>query len=408
LGSAALALDNIQGNVVPGFNKDHQAFVFVHFRGREEGRNWLAALQPRLASASDVAQFRRLIHQADAGAPGYPRATWSNVALSFAGLRLLRPADNLTGFSAAFRGNRVPGANPTVITRAIHALLIIAADRDDELAAALVQHQQEMASAGVEVVLTLRGDTLPGALRGHEHFGFRDGVSQPRIAGTDWGTGQPVSPGEFVLGYPDEAGKLSGAGLPAWSKNGSFLAFLQLQQHVTAFWSAMQQAARHSVAQPEDLAAWIVGRKHDADGTQLSEPPARTAHIGRAYSRWLPDAQRHRVIRRGIPYGPPLPEGQPDDGQERGLFFVTYQADLNRQFEHVWTRWLGDPDFPMRSAGTDALVGQAPNTARPATAASNARPGAYVSLSLPAFVTPRYGGYFFAPDIQALPRLSNV
>jgi deferrochelatase/peroxidase EfeB len=28
---------------------------------------------------------------------------------------------------------------------------------------------------------------------------------------------------------------------------------------------------------------------------------------------------RRRMIRRGAPYGPPLPEGAPDDGVERGI-----------------------------------------------------------------------------------------
>src|SRR3712207_8404725 len=52
--------------------------------------------------------------------------------------------------------------------------------------------------------------------------------------------------------------------------------------------------------------------------------------------RWLPPGEqaRHRLIRRGIPYGPPLSADAADDGG-RGLLFLAYQADLARQFEHV-------------------------------------------------------------------------
>ena len=36
---------------------------------------------------------------------------------------------------------------------------------------------------GIQVLFTQRGDNLPGNLQGHEHFGFKDGISQPGIRG---------------------------------------------------------------------------------------------------------------------------------------------------------------------------------------------------------------------------------
>jgi len=437
VGSAGLDLDDIQGNVMPGFSKDHQAFVFVRFRGVDEGRKWLVESQPHIASARAVDRYRSLYrspraresqpHPSQVGALAHPTATWVNVALSFAGLRLVAQANTLTRFSGAFRTNRIPGADPAAIIGRVHALLIIAADQVGDLETELAQQRLRMASVGVDAVLTLRGDTLPGALRGHEHFGFKDGISQPRIAGTPWGTGSPVARGEFVLGYPDQTGQPSGTELPSWTKNGSFLAFLQLHQHVATFWMEMKQTARQFGVGPDEVAGWIVGRKRDAAGTQLNDPPARVSHIGRGYSRWVPDAQRHRVIRRGIPYGPPLPDGQRDDGLDRGLFFVTYQADLERQFEHVWKVWLNGPDVPMPAGGRDVLVGQPPpdgkpelfdgfatprvssaNQLRPGLAAKAGQNGGVVNLRLPAFVTPRGGGYFLAPSISALGTLAGL
>src|SRR5262249_9816458 len=74
----------------------------------------------------------------------------------------------------------------------------------------------ERVVSGLEVILRQDGDTLKGPLRGHEHFGFRDGISQPGIRsklpdGTfltpsqnplDAGQGKPgqdlLWPGEFV------------------------------------------------------------------------------------------------------------------------------------------------------------------------------------------------------------------
>jgi Dyp-type peroxidase family len=418
-----LDLENIQGNIVPGFSKDFQTFVVVRFAGADEGRTWLAAMQSQLASANELRGFRiaftslkaRKPHAEarDDGALRHVSATWVNLALSCAGLRLLVGASGIARFSPVFRTNHVPGAESG---EDHHALLIVAADHADNLDAELARQRQRMASAGVDEIFAFRGATLTGDQRGHEHFGFKDGISQPKIAGTPWGSGPPVAAGEFVLGYPDQTGQASGAGLPAWTQNGSFLAFVQLQQHVATFWSVMRQQARQFGVAPEDVAAWIIGRRRDACGTPISEPPARVSHIGRGYSRWLPpsEALRHRIIRRGIPYGPAWVEGEPDDGG-RGLLFVAYQADIERQFEHVWAKWLNAPGFPIPGAGRDALVGQASwpvqpalTGTRPAVAMRTGQAAGMVRMSLPAFVTPRYGGYFFAPAIDALAEIAST
>ena len=416
----SLDLETIQGNIVPGFSKDYQAFVLVGVQGAGPGRAWLGALQAELTPATEVQRFKQTFselrarspHQGehDAGALRHLSATWVNVALSFAGVQLLGGASAVAGLPTTFRGNRVPGVAAAAQPE-VHAMLIVGADRLQDLEDELGHQRQRFSDMGVTEVQTLRGATLPGDLRGHEHFGFKDGISQPRIAGTDWGKGAEVAAGEFILGYPDQTQQVSGATLPAWMQNGSFLAFLQLQQHVATFWKAMAQQAEGLGVQPEVLASWLVGRTEAGD--KVSKPPSRLSHIGRSYSRWLApsEALRHRIIRRGVPYGPPWTPGEADGAADRGLLFVAYQADLERQFEHVWTKWLGDANFPQPGAGTDSLVGQtsavqpgisAPWTAaitRPTAVTRADQMGGLASLRLPSFVTPQYGGYFFSPAI---------
>ena len=101
-----------------------------------------------------------------------------------------------------------------------------------------------------------------------------------------------------------------------------------------------------------------------------------------------------------------LPDGitlRSVSGWEKGN--TAYQADLERQFEHVWAQWLNSPSFPVPGAGKEALVGQSPPTGkRPAVASRWGQGGASVHLSLPTFVHPRLGAYFFAPGIDALVR----
>ena len=48
------------------------------------------------------------------------------------------------------------------------------------------------------------------------------------------------------------------------------------------------------------------------------------------------------MIRRGIPYGDPLPEGAEDDGADRGVIFMCLQASIARQFEFVQSQWVND------------------------------------------------------------------
>jgi Dyp-type peroxidase family len=414
-----LDLSDIQGNIVPGFNKDHQAFVLVRFQSGESGQKWLAALAPEIASAKEVDGFnvafssmrsRRSVDPShrDGGSLDSISATWVNLAISFAGLRVLPGVGNVASFPQTFRSTRVPGVPATPTLADLHALLIVASDQPADLVIELERQRQRMLACGVLEVTLFRGDTLPGERRGHEHFGFKDGKSQPAIAGTAFGNGLPVAAGEFILGRPDQTGRPSGSGLPAWTRNGSFLAFLKLEQHVTTFWSAMREHAKQVGAQPDDLASALVGRKRD--GTPVDKEPSRMSHIGRGYSRWLPstDASRHRLIRRGVPYGAPLSNGQPENG-ERGLLFLAYQADLVRQFEHVWGQWLNGPDFPVPGAGRDALVGHLPGqgaTLRPASIPRPGQKGSSIAFRLPEFVTPRYGGYFFAPSISALSSLA--
>ncbi|HEY9602133.1 MAG TPA: Dyp-type peroxidase, partial [Allocoleopsis sp.] len=140
-------------------------------------------------------------------------------------------------------------------------------------------------------------------LPGHEHFGFKDGISQPGIRGrlstsnelftprlidsanplsVDFSRpGQPlVYPGQFVFGYPTQRkrdsrtpGDEAKAG-PDWCTNGSFLVYRRLRQDVPLFWRTMKSEAER-LSQLEQanldavhLASILVGRWRS--GTPIS------------------------------------------------------------------------------------------------------------------------------------------
>jgi hypothetical protein len=92
----------------------------------------------------------------------------------------------------------------------------------------------------VEVLSSLDLAAIPPFIYAHDHFGYRDRLSQPVIEGSGEvptpGSGAPLKPGEFILGYPDEAGPPANLPQPeTLSRNGSYMAYRRLQEHVGRF-----------------------------------------------------------------------------------------------------------------------------------------------------------------------------
>src|ERR1700692_132390 len=89
-----LAVRNIQGNILAGFNKDHQVHLYLRILdGQVEAfRQWLGRLVPFIATTSEVLAFNRLfkeVRQRRGVETRTVMATWVNVALSFRALKLL-------------------------------------------------------------------------------------------------------------------------------------------------------------------------------------------------------------------------------------------------------------------------------------------------------------------------------
>ena len=103
----------------------------------------------------------------------------------------------------------------------------------------------------------------------------------------------------------------------------------------------------------------------DADGHRCPVG----AHVRRANPRdalgWGAKlTRRHRIIRRGMPYGRPLPDGAPDDAADRGLMFVCHQASISRQFEVIQGLWLADGDALGLGDDGDPVMGSTPTAGR--------------------------------------------
>jgi deferrochelatase/peroxidase EfeB len=110
-------------------------------------------------------------------------------------------------------------------------------------------------------------------------------------------------------------------------------------------------------------------------------------------------SNRHRITRVGRHYVP-----QP--GQNPGLFFMCFCADIERQFEFLQQTWLRSPSFHGLSCEKDPVLGDAEEGVCGYTVPS---PDGPIGLSpLPRFVTTKGGGYFFLPGRRLIDYLVDM
>ncbi|WP_199512861.1 Dyp-type peroxidase [Nucisporomicrobium flavum] len=410
--SEALRLGDIQGMVLRGFGHHHAAaHLFLRFAGPDAARSWLGELAPRVTSAAEVQERpNRALH----------------LGLSHAGLAALGVTGaELDAFPDEFRAGMYareaalspgrgtgPWAAPFDRPGAVHAVLMVSATTREILDASLRELRAGTGpDAGVTVAGEIRGDRLLADRGGRrtfvEHFGFADGLSTPKIDGYDEGAGDELlPPGEFVLGLPDVDGDAAGRGIPAdLARNGSFLVYRKLEQDVAAFRETTAAVADRFEGGAGDVAAALVGRA--IDGSSLERCPV-ASHVRRANPLGtLPGgirlSRRHMMLRRGIPYGPELPDGVPDDARERGLLFLAVVGDIHRQFEFVQTQWMADGNVFGRGGEQDVFTTAGGPGARVLV---EGEPPAYVPIPRP-LVTCRGGEYFLLPGLTALAALAG-
>jgi Dyp-type peroxidase family len=455
------ARHDIQGNILRGHARHlHAAYLLTRIDDPGRARTLLTRLvdEDRIASERDWSD---------------PPQTRLNVAFTHPGLLRLgvdetpftRFADFREGMRARARaqlgdlGDNDPERWDPALTQEIHLLLTVLGltpDARDDATAALVS---ELRDAAVTIVHDQRADMLP---TGREHFGFRDGFSQPaldgvsedrrsrrgegvqrrwlRLTGDQW---REVKVGEFLLGHEDEDGVIPG-GRDPYLVNGTFMVWRKLEQHVDAFDRWLTAHAGDDAAARDTLRAKILGRWPNGDSLIRQPQPgsyrqpaadaddgadARRRHdleindftyagdaagvrcpLGAHVRRSNPrDAlgfrtertRRNRIIRRGLPYI--------DDDKTRGLIFVCFNASITRQFEQIQGNWLmGGDTFGLGAERDFLTAGLDPGqpSARMTIQGDRGRPPSFITRT-EQFVTVRGGHYLFVPGLNALRRIAG-
>jgi Dyp-type peroxidase family len=435
-----LELDDIQHFLLTRPRALAARYGFLTFRRSDDARAWLSGIVDRVGCGRAIAS----------GGP--TDARWVTVAFTWNGLRALGvDRASLETFPDEFRQGMAgraailgdTGANHPrhwiggLDSPDLHAIVILFAGDVAERERCVREHQQYAAQfPGVEVLSTLDLEATPPFDYAHDHFGYRDRMSQPEIEGMGItptpGSGAPIKPGEFFLGYPDENGDLSPLPQPEiLTRNGSYLAYRRLEEHVGAF----RDFLRENGATPHEqelVAAKLMGRWRSGaplvlaptkDDPELAADPQRNnnfdygtmdphgyavplgSHIRRMNPRdTAVNMNRRRMIRRGGTYGPPLPDGAADDGVERGIAAFVGCASLVRQFEFAQNVWANDKTFHNLGNERDPFIGTQDGSY---DMTIPKRPIRKKIKGLPAFTTVKGGAYFFLPGIRALRFLAD-
>jgi deferrochelatase/peroxidase EfeB len=284
------------------------------------------------------------------------------------------------------------------------------------------------------------------------HFGYTDGISMTTIRGGPEkyhpDHQRPCEPWLFIL--REDADNYEVPEPRKLGLNGSFATFKKVETDVVGFENFLQ--SNKDKIDPELLAAKMCGRWRNGVPLALSpdtDSPAGGisaeqlnnfeyvnadgsgdpkgiccpvgAHIRRLNPRGQPIAGQgqpgggnnsHRIIRRGLPYGPIYDPSQPYDGIERGILFYFINANIENQYEFVLRRWVNDSEFAgavrLNPKSKDPLIGTQ-NPTESIFVIPQANGGQPIEVKgLSTFVTTKAAAYVFLPSITAIKFIANL
>ncbi|MBC7931178.1 MAG: Dyp-type peroxidase [Rubrivivax sp.] len=455
---AELERHDIQGFLLSAYGHLPCAtYLLLRVTDAASGRRWLA----RLADEVTTAERRQEGFSVNLALTG---TGLTRLGLDFAGLASF-PRAFREGMATEHRAQVLGDLKDSALWKwrwgneqnPIDVLLLVFAADEKELEVQLGRQREWVrTSGGIQEVLALSAGRQPDT---KEHFGFADGIGQPVIEDSGrlprqlqrTGHATVLKAGEFIIGHEDDYGFPPiiprAAGMDEFGRNGTYLVFRQLQQHVAEFWHFLDRATRRpdGTSDPEArerLGAKFVGRWMSGaplvkypSGDPHSGTPALSrendfeyyekdahgfacpvgAHVRRANPRdalgpdpqtALKSANRHRILRRGRSYGNRIDDHFVEDGTERGLHFICLNGDLERQFEFIQQTWINNPTFAGLHGESDPLVGNHESTGGRFTVQDD--PLRSRVHDLRSFVTVKGGAYFFLPSLKALRHLASL
>lgn len=318
--STHIDLNDIQGNIVKGyghFGYPKARYIFYRIHDAKAGRQFVQGINPLVTTG---VAWEMTAQSGENNAP--PPAT-TNISFTYQGLKNLGvsrlslqsfPEDFAMGMkerkdilgddqkSSPQYWDQIWQDEPVHIWISINGKIEAEVEKRYQTICELLAQSKQ----GVEQVLGHTGDngeqSLPyqsasviyknGIPQATEHFGYRDGISDPyfsaasgnpdRVIGGGKPTRgnpatkegwEPLENGEFILGHRDEAFETPKAPQPPLlSFNGTFMVYRKLHENVGSFNQYMDEEGKKLEGGKELLAAKFAGRWRDS-GAPLTQFP---------------------------------------------------------------------------------------------------------------------------------------
>ncbi|NGZ02628.1 MAG: peroxidase [Nitrospira sp. WS238] len=467
-------LMSLQGNILKGHDRNYAALFLLQFIGPPEkvkARIEYFANEGYVTSAYIQLEEWELYHKHK-----IPGGSFANFFLTAAGYRALDLP--LNGFEEHFingmqaytdlLGDRVEpagmhkGATSTPENwdnvfknpRNIHAMLLIADDEESNLGqkVRMVLRDVLRDDAGTPVAEIIgyqyAHQLRDGSGQPIEHFGFRDGISNPTFLAADeddvlkyggssrwksWASPKIVLVKDPLGGDDEQAA-------------GSYLVYRKLEQHVRLFETMIRNFAQDglrivdpSESDLERARAMIFGRFRDGTPLALRDTPYGPRYPRTNYNNFTyaddasgtkcpfhahirkvnPRDDEHPsplIVRRGMTYGKRDFISEENNinalpNSDVGLLFMCFQSDIPTQYEYIQRRMVNNPDFPVKGTGIDPIAGvvtedqPSPPQNWPLNWGQNTFS---FTNALSGCVTVRGGEYFFAPSIKFLKNITRI
>ncbi|KAF8630219.1 hypothetical protein AX15_003045 [Amanita polypyramis BW_CC] len=405
-------LKNVQGDVYFIFPKRWQRFTFFKITNATQFRKDIDNYVPKITSSEQTVENLKKIH--DNPGAGLDIVS-SGIAFNKAGLNTMGIKDKLQDrhfdqgslfneksqlgdmatYDDVFNGD---GKN--------HGVILLTAGKQDTCDSKM-KEIQNIFKDSIEVLITYVGRVRKGEA---EHFGWKDGISQPAIKGiAQPKSGQRVvKPGVIILGYPGDPvyDNKDAVARPEFTKDGSFLVFRKLEQNVLYLedyinknWTTIPPDIAKKTGVPyltEDdrkalFGARMVGRFksgvplarcpyvedkkwldpdkiNDFDYTEIPGGCPFAAHVRKTAPRNLqPIVSKEYldasvIVRAGIPYGKEISQEERDEWEKitdekkkedaispRGLLFACYQSSISNGFVRQTIDFANNDFFPLSS-----------------------------------------------------------
>lgn len=471
-------LANLQGNVLKSHGRDYTRNLFFQFTTEDAGA--IGAVLAEFAGRYVTSALRQL-HDTDEYKANGTSRLFANLLLSATGYK------KLSLDPARFDETpKLPGAVPTPFRNGMEAAgeiladpkgedwdpgfngrqidaMVLLADEDPDRLIDVVYRVHRLFAPIARLTTDIPGEAFrDDDNKPLEHFGYRDGISQPQFFQSDveaqadtqgidqWDPGAGL---DLVL-VPDPFAQ---DGVDAF---GSYMVFRQLEQNVAGFKAAEDKLNKDTLKLPEAdaerVGAMVVGRfengiplevagtedaadridwnnfNYHADSTgskcpvhahiRKTNPRGDTARLfnpGGNQAEIDTTERMHRVARRGITYG--RRETKIDESgkevfthddepkKDVGLLFMCFQRNIPDQFGFMQARWCNNSDFARDDVGLDPIIGQGTEKENlPARWAQRYGDDAsLMAANFEQFVTLKGGEFFFLPSICFLQDLGH-